>query len=164
MLENQKRNEVLKEENVELASKLRMLMTHYDNWEKSIDKVIEQRSLETQLMNAKLAKITLMLTTEKEQHLQEKKQLIMMVQELQQRTKELTDNEIHLRTELQMYTAKYEEFHTVLGKSNETFGNFKKDMEKMSKQIKQLEKETNGWKQKFEQTNTSLVNVTEEVS
>lgn len=33
----------------------------------------------------------------------------------------------------------------------------------MSKQIKKLEKETILWKQKFEQSNTALINLTEEV-
>ncbi|KAI1287024.1 Alpha-taxilin [Halotydeus destructor] len=160
--ENQKRNELLKDENQELAQKLKQLMTHYDNWEKNIEKIIQQKDLESQLVKAKLAKTNLLLQTEKEQSLEEKKQLIEMVTELQKRTKELTANEIRLRAELSMYTLKYEEFQGILTRSNDTFSSFKKDMEKMSKQIKKLEKETNQWKAKWEISNKALIELSEE--
>ncbi|CAG2119705.1 unnamed protein product, partial [Medioppia subpectinata] len=67
-----------------------------------------------------------------------------------------------LRTELGVYTGKYEEFQSVLTKSNDMFAGFKKDMERMSKQIKRLEKETLLWKGRWETSNTALLKLSDE--
>lgn len=161
--ENQQRNVHLKEENVDLASKLKTLMGHYDNWETNVEKMFQQKDLEVQLVKAKLAKTNLILSAEKEQFIAEKHHLITMITELQKRGTELSQNELQLRAELNMYTSKYEEFQSVLTKSNETFGNFKTDMEKMAKQIKRLEKETIQWKNKWEVSNIALATMSDEV-
>lgn len=162
--ENQHRNTLLKEENSELAQKLKTLMDHYEKWEKNIEKIIQQKDLETQLTKAKLAKSNFILNQEKEQFLNEKQQLVTMISGLQKRSNELLTNELHLRAELGVYTSRYEEFQSVLTKSNDMFNSFKKDMEKMSKQIKRLEKETTQWKQKWENSNKALANLSGEVN
>lgn len=162
--ENNQRNLKLKEENADLAQKLKSLMEHYEVWEKHIEKIVKQKDLEIQLVKAKLAKTNLMMNQEKEVFLKEKQQLIMMVSDLQKRSSELATTELHLRSELSLYTTKYEEFQGVLGKSNDMFNKFKSDMEKMSKQIKKLEKETQQWKNKWENSNKALISLSEEVS
>lgn len=161
--DNQERNVQLKTENSELASKLKSLMNHYESWEKNIHKIIQQKELEIQLMTAKFAQSNLEFNHEKETFLNEKQQLIQMLTELQKRGIESSQNEVQLRAELGMYTSKYQEFQDVLTKSNDTFSNFKKDMEKMSRQIKKLEKETIQWKMKWETSNKSLQALTQEV-
>ena len=47
-----------------------------------------------------------------------------------------------LLTQLALYTEKFEEFQNTLSKSSEVFTTFKQEMEKMTKKIKELEKET----------------------
>lgn len=160
--ENQKRNTQLKEENADLAQKLKTLMGHYECWEKHTEKIIKQKDLETQLVKAKYAKTNLILNQEKEIFLKEKQQLIQMIADLQKRCSDMSTSELKLRTELNVYTTKYDEFQGVLSKSNDMFAGFKKDMEKMSKQIKKLEKETAVWKTKWESSNKSLIILTEE--
>jgi chromosome segregation ATPase len=161
--ENQKRNTQLKEENADLAQKLKTLMGHYENWEKHTEKIIKQKDLETQLVKAKFAKTNLILNQEKEIFLKEKQQLIQMIADLQKRCADLSASEMKLRTELSVYTTKYEEFQGVLGKSNEMFAGFKRDMEKMSKQIKKLEKETAQWRSKWETSQKELIHLSQEV-
>jgi hypothetical protein len=161
--ENQKRNTQLKEENADLAQKLKTLMGHYENWEKHTEKIIKQKDLETQLVKAKFAKTNLILNQEKEIFLKEKQQLIQMIADLQKRCSDLSASEMKLRTELSVYTSKYEEFQGVLGKSNEMFAGFKRDMEKMSKQIKKLEKETAQWRGKWETSQKELIHLSQEV-
>lgn len=161
--DNQERNVQLKSENSELASKLKSLMDHYEMWEKNIHKIIQQKELEIQLMTAKFAQANLQFNQEKESFLTEKQQLIQMLAEMQKRGIESSQNEVQLRAELGMYTSKYQEFQDVLTKSNDTFSSFKKDMEKMSRQIKKLEKETIQWKTKWETSNKSLQTLTHEV-
>jgi hypothetical protein len=157
--ENQERNVTLKSENQELASKLKLLMDHYEVWEKNVEKIIQRKDLEGQLLNAKMAQSSLMHNQEKEQFLLEKQQLFMTISELQQKGILMGQTERALKEELDRYSSKYQDFQEVLTKSNDTFSGFKKDMEKMSKQIKKLEKETIAWKNKFEASNQSLMAV-----
>ncbi|RWS26319.1 gamma-taxilin-like protein [Leptotrombidium deliense] len=160
--ENQQRSESLREENRDLAGKMKALMDHYDKWEKNIEKIMKQKELETQIMNAKLAKTSLLHNEEKKLFLNEKETLINLMADLQKRTNDSTTNEMQLRAELALYTSKYDEFQTVLSKSNEMFISFKKDMERMAKQIKKLERETVQWKNKWESCNRALVILSEE--
>ena len=161
--ENQKRNTQLKEENADLAQKLKTLMGHYESWEKHTEKIIKQKDLETQLIKAKFAKTDMILNQEKQIFIKEKQQLIQMITDLQKRCADMSQNEIKLRTELGVYTNKYDEFQTVLTKSNDMFANFKRDMERMSKQIKKLEKETLQWKNRWETSNKALLKLSDEV-
>ena len=161
--ENQKRNTQLKEENADLAQKLKTLMGHYESWEKHTEKIIKQKDLETQLMKAKFSKTEMILNQEQKIFIKEKTQLIQMIGDLQKRCADMTQNENKLRTELGLYTNKYDEFQTVLTKSNDMFATFKKDMERMSKQIKKLEKETQQWKNRWETSNKALLKLSDEV-
>ncbi|GLD66990.1 gamma-taxilin-like protein [Lates japonicus] len=57
---------------------------------------------------------------------------------------------------------KFEEFQSTLAKSNEVFTTFRQEMEKMTKKIKKLEKETTQWKTKWESNNQALLQMAEE--
>ena len=52
--------------------------------------------------------------------------------EYQNRIKELQSVETNLRSQVSLYTDKYNEFQTALSKSNEIFNGFNKEMEKVS--------------------------------
>ncbi|XP_076338552.1 uncharacterized protein LOC143240266 [Tachypleus tridentatus] len=162
MQDNQQRYSKQREENGELAQKLKSLVDHYEMWEKHMEKVVRQKELESQLAKAKLAKASIELKQERESYLNEKKQLLESVSELQKRCAELSSNELKLRSELVLYTNKYEEFQTMLAKSNKVFTSFKTDMDKMSKKVKNLEKETSQWKMKWENSNRALIDMASE--
>lgn len=51
--------------------------------------------------------------------------------EYQTRIHELQTVEANLHSQVEMYTDKYEEFQTALTKSNEVFGGFNEEMEKV---------------------------------
>lgn len=157
--ENQGRNDQLKAENVDLAGKLKALMSHYELWEASVQKLIQQKELECKLLAAKMAHSNALADQEREHSLSEKEILFAKIAELQEKGMLMSATEAHLKEELAAYTAKYDEFQKILGKSNETFGQFKKDMDKMSKQMKKMEKETFNWKSKFDSCNKDLIQV-----
>ncbi|GBM15461.1 Alpha-taxilin [Araneus ventricosus] len=157
MQENSKKNVQLRQENAELASKLKSLVDNYEVWEQHMSKIVQQKELETQLAKAKHAKVNLLLKQETEKFLREKQALLENLSELQKRCTLLTTNELQLRTELGDYTSKYEEFQNVLSNSSKVFATFKNDMESTSKKIKKLEKETNVYKQKWENSNNALL-------
>ncbi|XP_023250179.1 alpha-taxilin-like, partial [Seriola lalandi dorsalis] len=75
----------------------------------------------------------------------------------------MKQQEVHLKQQLSLYTEKFEEFQTTLSKSNEVFTTFKQEMEKMTKKIKKLEKETAMYRSRWESSNKALLEMAEEV-
>ena len=59
-------------------------------------------------------------------------QLLTECLEQQKRCEQLTKQEMDLRGQLSLYSEKFEEFQKTLTKSNEVFGTFKKEMDKVS--------------------------------
>lgn len=51
--------------------------------------------------------------------------------ECQVQIKELQETEIGLRTQISMYTDKYDEFQSALTRSNQVFGGFNEEIEKV---------------------------------
>lgn len=162
MQENNQMNSVLREQNLELSQKLKSLVEQYELREQQVDKVVKHKELELQLAEAKLAKANMLLAEDKERHLREKQKLLGELTECQRRCTELASNEVQLRTQLAVYTDKYTEFQETLAKSNQVFVSFKAEMEKMSKKIKKLEKETGSWKSRWENSNRALLEMTED--
>jgi uncharacterized coiled-coil DUF342 family protein len=76
----------------------------------------------------------------------------------------LLKTEAELRGQLAMYGDKFEQFQDTLTKSNEVFATFKKEMEKMSKTIKKLEKENGALREKGQKSDLAVVEIAEEVS
>uniref|UniRef100_A0A4W5MH36 Taxilin gamma n=1 Tax=Hucho hucho TaxID=62062 RepID=A0A4W5MH36_9TELE len=74
----------------------------------------------------------------------------------------LKEQETQLKQQLSLYMDKFEEFQTTLAKSNEVFTTFRQEMEKMTKKIKKLEKETTLWRTKWETNNQALIQMAEE--
>lgn len=161
--ESHQRNNTLREENMQYEKKLRIYLEHYDKWEKEIEKILASKDLEIQLTKTKLAEANLTSDHEREKFIEEKQQILNMVSDLHKKHSESVTNENHLKAQLSLYISKYDEFQAILAKSNEMFNGFKKDMEKMSKQIKDLERETIRWKKKCEESDKALAIANEAV-
>lgn len=160
--ENQARSVQLREENFQLAQRLKGVIDHYDLWEKNVDAVVQQKELQAQVATAHLAKAQAQLQAERQAFISEKQLVLKQVCESQRQQEELAARESHLREELSSHATKYEEFQGALVQSNQLFRNFKQDMEKMSKKIKKLEKETAQWKSRWEASNKALADITAE--
>eukprot|EP00057_Strongylocentrotus_purpuratus_P030095 XP_780699.4 PREDICTED: alpha-taxilin [Strongylocentrotus purpuratus] len=162
MQDNHTRNIKLKEENIELASKLKNLVEQYERREEHIEKLFKHKDLESQLYDAKLQQSNLALAEEKERNKREKELLIAESVDSKRRLEMFTKQEAQLKAQLAVYTEKFEEFQSTLTKSNEVFQTFKQEMDKMTKKIKKLEKETNLWRGRWETSNKSLMTMVEE--
>lgn len=160
--ENQTRSLQLKNENSDLVQKLKSLIDHYDLWEKNVDKVVQQKELQVQVATTHLQRAQTQLQQERQQFLREKQAVLQQVADSQRQACEQAAREAHLRQELCLYTSKYEEFQGALSQSNQVFRSFKADMDKMSKKIKKLEKETVQWKTRWESSNAALVDLSTE--
>ncbi|MGH0141836.1 UNVERIFIED_CONTAM: hypothetical protein FKN15_029652 [Acipenser sinensis] len=96
-----------------------------------------------------------------EQHSDRNNKLCQENSNLAEKLKGILD-QYEQREELTLYTEKFEEFQGTMTKSNEVFANFKQEMDRMSKKMKTLEKETTVWRTRFESCNKALLDVIEE--
>ncbi|XP_037082008.1 alpha-taxilin-like [Pollicipes pollicipes] len=162
MNENNQKNTRLTEENIEMSKKLKSLCEQYEQNNSLVEKMMKQKELESQLAEARLAKIQLEMNQEKQAFLLEKQKLLQEMSTYQKRCTDLQVSEVALREQLSTYTEKYEDFQGALAKSNKVFGTFKSEMEKMQKNIRRLEKETSTWRQRWEGSNRSLLQMAEQ--
>ncbi|XP_069751146.1 alpha-taxilin-like [Narcine bancroftii] len=162
MEQHNERNSKLRQENMELAEKLKKLIEQYELREEHIDKVFKHKDLQQQLIDAKLQKAQELLKEAEERHQKEKDYLLKETVESQRMCELMKQQEVHLKQQLALYTGKFEEFQTTLSKSNEVFTTFRQEMEKMTKKIKKLEKETTMYRARWESSNKALLDMVEE--
>nr|XP_006639177.2 PREDICTED: gamma-taxilin isoform X1 [Lepisosteus oculatus]XP_015219252.1 PREDICTED: gamma-taxilin isoform X1 [Lepisosteus oculatus]XP_015219253.1 PREDICTED: gamma-taxilin isoform X1 [Lepisosteus oculatus] len=155
-------NAKLRQENMELAEKLKKLIEQYELREEHIDKVFKHKELQQQLVDAKLQRTTEMMREVEEKHQRERDFLLKEATESRHKCELMKEQECQLKQQLSLYMDKFEEFQTTLAKSNEVFTTFRQEMEKMTKKIKKLEKETTVWRTKWENNNQALLQMAEE--
>ncbi|XP_061672134.1 alpha-taxilin isoform X2 [Syngnathoides biaculeatus] len=164
MEQHNEMNASLHQENTELAEKLKKLHEQYKLREEHIDKVVKHKDLQQQLVDTKLHQAQELLNESEERHNTEKHFLLQEALESQRMCELMKQQEGHLKQQLSLYTEKFEEFQTTLSKSNEVFATFKQEMEKMTKKIKKLEKETAMYRARWESSNKALLEMAEEKS
>ncbi|XP_027743819.1 beta-taxilin isoform X2 [Empidonax traillii] len=149
------RNMKLCQENTELAEKLKSIIDQYELRE-------EHRELQQKLVDAKLEQSREMMKEAEERHQKEKEYLLNQAAEWKLQAKMLKEQETVLQAQITLYSERFEEFQKTLTKSNEVFATFKQEMEKMTKKMKKLEKDTATWKSRFENCNRALLDMIEE--
>ncbi|KAF7654616.1 hypothetical protein LDENG_00067100 [Lucifuga dentata] len=162
MEQHSSHNTKLRQENMELAEKLKKLIEQYELREEHIDKVFKHKELQQQLMDAKLQRITEMMKEVEEKQQRERDFLLKDATESRRKCGVMKEQETQLKQQLSLYMDKFEEFQSTLAKSNEVFTTFRQEMEKMTKKIKKLEQETTQWRTKWESNNQALLQMAEE--
>lgn len=155
MTDNHEKNVKLREENADLAGKLKKFIEQHELREQQLEKLIKHRELEQQLADTKLQQAAIILKEEKERNLKEKELLLLQASEGHKK------NSV-LEAQLMMYKDRYEEFQATINKSNDMFQKLKSEMDKMGKRIKKLEKEGAQWRAKFEASNKALLDMATE--
>ncbi|KAM6185236.1 beta-taxilin [Rhynchocyon petersi] len=156
------RNMKLCEENTELAEKLKSIIDQYELREEHLDKIFKHRELQQKLVDAKLEQAQEMMKEAEERHNREKEYLLNQAAEWKLQAKVLKEQETVLQAQLTLYSGRFEEFQSTLTKSNEVFASFKQEMDKTTKKMKKLEKDTATWKARFENCNKALLDMIEE--
>ncbi|XP_045779523.1 gamma-taxilin isoform X2 [Maniola jurtina] len=157
--QNNEKNAKLRDDNISMTEKFKSVVQQYQLREQQVEKMAKQMTLESQLSDAKLQKAALEHQAEKERLLSDLETLKMNLAQYRAKNMELQGNESGLRSQLAVYTDKYDEFQNALVKSNQVFGGFKEQMEKMSKKIQKLEKESLSWKKRWETSQTALLDM-----
>ncbi|NXJ79200.1 TXLNB protein, partial [Trogon melanurus] len=156
------RNMKLCQENTDLAEKLKSIIDQYELREEHLDKIFKHRELQQKLVDAKLEQSQEMMKEAEERHQKEKEYLLNQAAEWKLQAKMLKEQETVLQAQITLYSERFEEFQKTLTKSNEVFATFKQEMEKMTKKMKKLEKDTATWKSRFENCNRALLDMIEE--
>uniref|UniRef100_A0AAY5L375 Taxilin beta b n=2 Tax=Esox lucius TaxID=8010 RepID=A0AAY5L375_ESOLU len=157
--EHSTRNTKLCQENSELAEKLKGLITQYDARETNLEKVFKHRDLQQKLLETKLEQANMIIKDLEEKHKREREHLIHKAAQSQVKVQVLKEQEEGLQAQLSMYSEKFDEFQGTVSKSNGVYASFKQDMEKMTKKMRKLEKESIQWKNRFEGCNKSLIDM-----
>ncbi|XP_016342925.1 alpha-taxilin isoform X2 [Sinocyclocheilus anshuiensis] len=158
------RNNKLCQENSDLASKLNTIIEQYERREESLKKIFKHRDLQQKLSDAKLQEANMLLSQAEEKHKREKEYLLKEAIETTKKCYTMREQELQMKKQLVLYSQKFDEFQNTLAKSNEIYITFKQEMERMTKKMKKLEKESSIWKTRFESCNKTLVEMIEERS
>ncbi|XP_051955208.1 beta-taxilin-like isoform X2 [Xyrauchen texanus] len=158
------RNNKLCHENNELANKLKTIVDQYELREQSLEKIFKNRDLQQKLSDVKLEEANMLLNEAVEKHNREKEYLLKEAIEKTKKCYAMREQELQMKKQLVLYSQKFDEFQVTLAKSNEIYATFKQQMDKMTKKMTKLEKESNTWKTRFESSNKALVDMIEERS
>ncbi|KAM9497053.1 beta-taxilin isoform 1-T1 [Clarias gariepinus] len=158
------RNNKLCQDNTELANKLTSIIQQCEKRDESFEKIFKQKNLQQQLSDTKLQEANMLLKEAEEKHKREKEYLLKEAIDKTKKCFEMKKQELQLKKQLVLYSQKFDEFQATLAKSNEVYVAFKQEMEKMTKKMKKLEKESNVWKIRFESCNKALADMIEERS
>lgn len=157
--ENQQRNMSLRQENQDLQTKLKSLLDHCDNWEKSIEAALRQRDIENRLLKTELAKANLLKNEEQEKFLGEKQELLQILSMMQEQQHRIEGQEAKLRSDLSSYASKYDECQAVISNG---MNKFQTESKRMMKQIEKSKQDYKVLLTKYETNNRRTTQLLEE--
>ncbi|GAA6109351.1 taxilin beta b [Tachysurus ichikawai] len=155
--EHSNRNNKLCQENSDLAEKLKGLIAKYDQREANLEKVFKHRDLQQKLLETKLAQANAVLKDAEEKRKLERAHLLKQAAEAKLQVTLMKEQETDMKTQLAVYSEKFDEFKGAVSKSNGVYASFKQDIDKMAKKMKKLEKEASSWKARFDGCNKTLI-------
>ncbi|CAH8602489.1 unnamed protein product [Schistosoma bovis] len=162
LCEYQSKNVELRKENQELADKLGEFIKQHEKREEHVDKLIETRSLELKLSEAKLNKAHCLLDQEKAKSQQKILALEEEVKYLKNRLEIQKTIEDKLKEQIVFYKEKYQSFNKTMSDSRKMFDAAKEEMEKLGKRIQLSESEAVAWQGKWEVSQRSLLELAEQ--
>ncbi|XP_036173411.1 beta-taxilin isoform X2 [Myotis myotis] len=163
--ELQRHNKTLKEETLQRAreeeEKRKEITNHFQSTLTDIQAQIEQQSERNMKLCQENTELAEKLKSIIDQY-ELREELLNQAAEWKLQAKVLKEQETVLQAQLTLYSGRFEEFQSTLTKSNEVFATFKQEMDKTTKKMKKLEKDTATWKGRFENCNKALLDMIEE--
>lgn len=157
MQENTEKNIKLRDDNLDMASKIESLYEQFEKRKEHQTKMEQQIELERQLAQAQIEKAQLELKAEQELWAQERNTLHEKCQKSEDNCAQLQQTIKTLQDNLELYSGKYQEFKSSISKSNQVFDDCKSEMAKMTKQIITLEKEVKMWRHRSQKNAQSVI-------
>ncbi|XP_062407046.1 gamma-taxilin isoform X1 [Sardina pilchardus] len=162
--EHSNRNNKLCQENSDLAGKLNNIIHQYEKREESLEKIFKHHDMQQKLADAKIGQANMLLREAEAKHKREKEYLLKEAIDITKKCYAMKEQELQMKKQLVLYSQKFDEFQATLGKSNDVYVSFRNEMDKMTKKMKKLEKESGFWKTRFESCNKALMEQIEERS
>jgi len=150
--ENASVNKKLKEENLMLAGKMQELVAAHDQSIARYSGLKEEYGLQMKLYDAKLAKASLEKTEVSANANEQRLELQKMLVESDEKVTMMMGRETNLKEQLELYQSQVNEMESNLGGTTTTFNSFRKEMDRLTKQLKKVERDTDEWKNKFQES------------
>ncbi|KAG5889184.1 hypothetical protein JTB14_019201 [Gonioctena quinquepunctata] len=161
MDENKDKSLRLREENMNMTSKLTELYDQFQEREAHLANMNRQMELQKKLSETQLKKLEVEFETEREIWQKERAMLLANLERSDGTNKVLQDNVKSLQEHLDTYQKQYSDFESTMKRSNKVFDSFKDEMTKMQKANSVLEKDRNEWHSKWQNSTQTVVHLTE---
>ena len=151
MQEQNQRNLKLERDNVEM----RAIIEQFDAREENIRRIFEKKEIEIKLAEAKSAQFEILLQQQRETTNTERDILMLQANEKNKIYEETIMKEIEMRTEIEFYSAKFQEVQETMSKSGEAFEMLKRELDKKDRVIKRLDNDRDRLIKKLESVETT---------
>ena len=160
MQEQNQRNLKLEHENVEM----RAIIEQFDAREENIRRLFEKKEIEIKLSEAKAAQFEILLQQQRETANTERDIMMLQSNEKHRIYEETILKEVEMRTEIEFYSAKFQEVQETMVKSGEAFEMLKRELDKKDKIIKRLDNDRERLIKKLELIETTRRELKERAS
>jgi len=143
-------NRNLQGENKALGDKLKELLESHEKREDKIENLRNEFSLQIQLFEAQLAKAKLEKTEITADFNKERLELQKKVMEADEQAMLFMKREDMLKEQIEIYQQQYSDIEKNIGGTSKNFQYFKKEIERVTNELKKVEVDTAEWKAKFE--------------
>ena len=151
MQEQNQRNLKLERDNVEM----RDIIEQFDAREENIRRLFEKKEIEIKLSEAKAAQFEILLQQQRETSNTERDIMMLQAGEKHKIYEETILKEVEMRTEIEFYSAKFQEVQETMSKSGEAFEMLKRELDKKDKIIKRLDNDRDRLIKKLESVDSS---------
>jgi len=145
-------NTKLKAENISLAEKLQELLRSHEDSINKYHSLRQEYDLQVKLFEAQLAKARLEKTEVSANFNEKRLELQKLLLESDEKVTMLMSRETNLKDQLEIYEKQWLDMEKNIGSSTNTFANFRKEMDRLTGQLRKVERDTNEWKNKFEES------------
>lgn len=145
-------NQKLKQENAQMGGKMQELVASHDQAVGKYHSLKEEYGLQMKLFDAKLAKAQLEKTEVSANANEQRLELQKMLLESDAKVTMMMGRETNLKDQLELYQTQVKDMESNLGGTTSTFQNFRKEMDRLTKQLRKVERDTEEWQNKFQES------------
>lgn len=143
-------NSRLRDENVSMAEKLTTLCEDSEKREGQVQARLKEYELQVKLLEAQVMKAQLEKAEVKADMTKERIEIAQELNLEREKTHNLEETVKIMKEQVSIYQAQMDELSLGAGNSTKSFQHFKTQIEKLTKQLVDLDKDTHQWREKYE--------------
>ena len=149
-------NRDLRQENEQMRKNLGDILAQCDAREKAVTAKCTEYELQLKLLEAKLAKSKIERAELNADFTKERLDMHKAMLTSQCEKDEAIAASTELKEQLEVYRKQYEELERGMSGSSKNFDTFRTEMERLGKKLRSVERDTQEWKQKFDDSNDQV--------